>query len=177
MFEEIDIKNLPDNVFQLLDHDWMLITAGTKDKFNTMTASWGTYGILWNKPIAIIFIRPHRYTFSFVENSSQFTLTVFPEKYRKTLQYCGQFSGRNVDKIKETGLKPLILPSGNIAFEQARIIIECKKLYADYLTSENFIDKEIIHRIYPSKDFHRMYIGEITRCLVLNELRSEKSDS
>jgi flavin reductase (DIM6/NTAB) family NADH-FMN oxidoreductase RutF len=172
MFEEIDIKSLPDNVFHLLENDWMLITAGTKDKFNTMTASFGTFGILWNKPIAIIFIRPQRYTFAFVEKNPEFTLTVFQEKYRKALQYCGQFSGRNVDKVKETGLTPLVLPSGNIAFEQARIIIECKKIYSDDFKSENFIDKEIIHRIYPTKDFHRMYIGEITKCLVLDELRS-----
>jgi flavin reductase (DIM6/NTAB) family NADH-FMN oxidoreductase RutF len=170
MLEEIDIKSLPDNLFHLLDDEWMLITAGTKDNFNTMTASWGTYGILWNKPIAIIFIRPHRYTLKFVENNSSFTLAVFPEKYRKTLNYCGQFSGRNVDKVKVTGLVPLVLPSGNIAFEQARLIIECKKLYADELKSENFVDKEIIHRIYTTKDFHKIFVGEITKCHVLNEL-------
>jgi flavin reductase (DIM6/NTAB) family NADH-FMN oxidoreductase RutF len=174
MFEEIDVKNLPDNVFHLLENDWMLITAGTKDNFNTMTASFGTFGILWNKPIATIFVRPQRYTFSFLEDNSGFTLTVFHEKYRKALQYCGQFSGRNVDKVKETGLTPIVLPSGNMAFEQARIIVECKKLYADDFKPENFIEKEIIHRIYPSKDFHRMYIAEITKCLVLDELRSEK---
>ena len=174
MFEELDVKSLPDNVFKLLDNDWMLITAGKKDGFNTMTASWGTLGILWNKPVAIIFIRPHRHTFGFVENNTQFTLTFFAEQHRKALQYCGRFSGRNVDKIKETGLTPLILPSGNVAFEEARLILECKKIYVDDLKSENFIDKEIIHTIYPSKDFHRMFFGQITKCLILDEFRSGK---
>jgi flavin reductase (DIM6/NTAB) family NADH-FMN oxidoreductase RutF len=174
MFAEIDVKSLPDNVFQLLDNEWMLITAGKKEDYNTMTASWGAYGILWNKPVAIIFIRPHRYTFGYVENSPQFTLSFFHERYRKTLNYCGQFSGRNVNKAKETGLTPLLLSSGNIAFEQARMIIECKKLYSDDLKSEHFIDKEIIHRNYPSKDFHKMFIGSITKCYVLDETGTEK---
>ena len=168
-FEEIEVKGLADNTFQLLDEDWMLITAGTIDSFNTMTASWGSFGFLWHKPTATIFIRPHRFTLSFVESNDTFTLSFFAEKYRQILNYCGQHSGRNVDKVQETGLVPLQLPSGNIGFEQARLILECKKMYADELRADKFIDKEIIHRIYPSKDFHKMFIGEISHCYIQNE--------
>jgi flavin reductase (DIM6/NTAB) family NADH-FMN oxidoreductase RutF len=169
IFEEIDVKALPDNVFHLLDEEWMLITAGSKDNFNLMTASWGSFGVLWNKPIAVIFIRPQRYTLSFVENNEYFTLSFFTEKYRKVLNYCGQYSGRMVDKIKVTGLSTVLTPLKNIAFKQARMVIECRKLYADNVRPEKFIDKETIQHIYPTKDFHKMFIGEILNCYLLPE--------
>ncbi len=164
IFDELPVNQVKGNVFDMLNDEWMLITSGTIESYNTMTASWGSFGILWNKPIAIIFIRPHRYTFEFVENNQIFTLSFFGKEHRDILNFCGQHSGRKVDKVKETGLVPYILPSGAITFEQARLIFECKKLYADNLKSENFIDKQIIPRLYPDKDFHKMYIGEINKC-------------
>lgn len=170
LFEEIEVKSLPDNIFQLLDEEWMLITVGTSGSFNTMTASWGSFGILWQRPIATVFIRPHRYTFSFIEKHDNFTLSFFSEKYRNVLNYCGQNSGRNVDKVKETGLSPIILNSGNISFEQARLILDCKKIYTEEIKPEKFIDKEIIHRSYPSKDYHHMYIGEIRQCYLSKDI-------
>ncbi len=171
---EIDIKNLTGNVFQMFDDEWMLITAGTKESFNMMTASWGTFGILWNKPVAIVFIRPQRHTLSFVNKNNQFTMSFFPGKYRHILNYCGQHSGRSVDKVKETGLIPMFTPSGSISFEQARLIVECRKIYSDDIKAEKFIDKDIINTIYPTKDFHRMFIGEIIHCFNLNEIQTKK---
>jgi len=167
IFETIDIESVNENFFSLLNNDWMLVTAGEMDDFNTMTASWGTLGMLWNKPVAVIFVRPHRYTYEFVEKYPYFTLSFFETRYKDILNYCGQHSGKNVDKVKETGLIPYVLPSGAVTFEQARLIIECRKLYFDDLKHDHFIDKEIIHRAYPSKDFHRFYIGEIMQCYQL----------
>jgi flavin reductase (DIM6/NTAB) family NADH-FMN oxidoreductase RutF len=171
-FTEIEIKSLQDNVFKLLDNDWMLITAGKKDACNLMTASWGTFGILWNKPVATIFIRPHRHTLKFVQENSFFTLSFFPHHCRHILNYCGQHSGQTVDKIKETGLIPMETETGNVGFEQARLIIECKKLYSDELKSDKFINLELMHKHYPSKDYHQIFIGEILHCFVSKE--SEK---
>jgi flavin reductase (DIM6/NTAB) family NADH-FMN oxidoreductase RutF len=142
----------------------MLVTAGKIDHFNTMTASWGTTGILWNKPIAVCFIRPHRYTFEFAEKYELFTLSFFDPLHRGALNYCGAHSGRNVDKMAGTGLTPIATPNGNITYEQSRLVIECKKLYADYLKEQNFIEKSLITRNYPQKDFHRFFIGEIVGC-------------
>jgi flavin reductase (DIM6/NTAB) family NADH-FMN oxidoreductase RutF len=167
IFETIDIESVNENFFSLLNHDWMLVTAGEMDDFNTMTASWGTLGMLWNKPVAVIFVRPHRYTYEFVEKYPYFTLSFFETRYKDILNYCGQHSGKNVDKVKETGLIPYALASGAVTFEQARLIIECRKLYFDDLKHDHFIDKEIIHRAYPGKDFHRFYIGEIMQCYQL----------
>jgi flavin reductase (DIM6/NTAB) family NADH-FMN oxidoreductase RutF len=160
-FSKIDSKEIPGNVVQLMANDWMLITAGTSEKFNTMTASWGALGHLWNKPVAFCFVRPQRYTFEFTEAQDCFTLCFFEEQYREALQICGTLSGRDVNKVEKAGLTPRILESGNVAFEEARLIIECRKMYADFFDSEKFIAPEIPSRIYPTNDFHKMYIGEI----------------
>ena len=165
-YSEIQCKSLNDNVFQLLDNEWMLISAGTLNSFNTMTASWGSFGILWHKPVATIFVRPHRYTNEFLEKNLHFSLSFLGSEHKEILNFCGQHSGRNVDKIKETGLSPLTLPSGCVGFEQARMLFECKKLYVDQLKGESFLEKEIIHKEYPGKDFHHMFIAEIIHVYV-----------
>jgi len=163
-YSKVDPYSLNDNVFDILDKQWMLITAGSADSFNTMTASWGGLGILWNKPIAIIFIRPHRYTYKFVEDNSNFNLSFYTNKYRSALQFIGSKSGRDYNKPKETGLTPVITPENTITFNEARLILDCKKLYFGDLDPKNFIDKGIIEKNYPIHDFHRFYFGEIIGC-------------
>ncbi len=164
------IKTGPDklneNAFNIIGEEWMLITAGTEKNFNTMTASWGTIGILWNKPVAICFIRPQRYTFEFAESSDYYTLSFLEPGNRDILKFCGSRSGRDRDKIRETGLQPMYTELGNVYFEQCRLMIECKKLYADRIKEDSFILPELIGKNYPNKDFHKFYIGEIVSCLV-----------
>lgn len=160
-YTSLDPKEINDNVFKLLDKDWMLITAGTLEHYNTMTASWGHMGIMWNLPVAIAWIRPQRYTFEFTEKYSHFTLSFFTEEYRKALQFCGTKSGRDYDKAAETGLTPVATESGNMYFKEARLVMECRKLYADDLKEEKFIVPELATKHYPTKDFHRFYMGEI----------------
>ncbi len=150
----------------MIGSDYMLVTAGNKTKFNTMTAGWGSFGVYWSKPVAICLVRPQRYTYQFMEKNDYFTLCFFDEKYRDILDYCGTYSGKDVDKIKETGLKPFETDLGNIAFEQARLIIECKKIYYDDVKPELFIDKDIVKKRYYENDFHRIYVGEIVNCFL-----------
>lgn len=164
-FEEISPELFKENPFKLIGDDWMLITAGTMKSVNTMTASWGGLGILWNKNIAICFVRPTRHTFKFIEESDCFTLSFFEEKYRNILDYCGTTSGREVNKIAEAGLTPKEGTLNNIYFEEARLVIECRKIYYQDLNPENFLAPSI-EKNYPLKDYHRMYVGEILRCLV-----------
>ena len=161
VWQQIDVKEITDNSVALFADDWAIITAGTPDNFNMMTASWGCMGNLWNKPVALCFVRPQRYTFEFTEREDCYTLTFFEESYREQLQYLGTVSGRDEDKVKGSNLTPKVLPSGNISFEEARLIIECKKIYADFFDESSFIDTDIITNVYPTKDFHRIYIGEI----------------
>jgi flavin reductase (DIM6/NTAB) family NADH-FMN oxidoreductase RutF len=159
-------EELPDNFFRLINDDWMLITAGNAGNYNTMTASWGTTGILWNRPIAICFIRPHRYTFQFAEQQDCYTLSFFDEEHRHILDYCGAHSGRDINKAKHTGLQPLETGLGNVTFSQARLVLECRKLYADFIKAENFVIQDIIPKFYPQTDFHKFYIGEIGQCYI-----------
>ncbi len=165
-FNSIEPTALKDNFLRLIKDDWMLLTAGSMGSFNTMTANWGSIGFLWNRPIATCFIRPHRYTFEFAEKSEFFTLSFFGLQYREILDFCGTHSGRDIDKAGQTGLKPLETDKGNITFEQARLVLECRKVYADYLKPENFLAPEIEGRNYAGKDYHKFYVGEITGCFL-----------
>ena len=163
-FHRIDPAELRDNVFRIIHEDCMLITAGTLESFNMMTASWGGLGVLWEKKVALCFIRPGRHTFGFVEKSSIFTLSFYAEAYRAALDLCGTKSGRDMDKAREAGLTPITTPAGGIAFDEARLILECRKLYTHDLDPKRFLDAGI-EKNYPNKDYHRMYVGEIVSCL------------
>lgn len=165
-FKEISIRELQDNVVKLIGDDWMLITAGSINSCNMMTASWGGIGNLWNTPVAFIFIRPQRYTYQFTESENYFTLTFFEEKDREILNFCGSTSGKYVNKIEKTGLIPLETEHKNVYFKQARLVIECEKLYSDFIDPKGFTTKEIPENIYPKNDFHKMYIGKILKVLV-----------
>lgn len=163
-FIEISPSELSQNVFDMIGKQWMLVTAGNEQHYNTMTASWGGVGVMWNKNVATTVIRPQRYTFEFIEKSETFTLSFLPEEYREALAICGSKSGRDIDKAKETGLTPVGFED-HVYFEQAEMVFVCRELYKADLTPDGFIDKTIIEQAYPGHDFHRAYIGEIIRVL------------
>jgi flavin reductase (DIM6/NTAB) family NADH-FMN oxidoreductase RutF len=164
-FTQIKPTYITDNVFKLLDKDWMLVTAGNLEDYNTMTASWGHLGILWNLPVAIAYIRPQRYTYEFANRYPEYTLSFFTERYRTALQFCGTRSGRDHDKAAETGLTPVQTERGNVIFQEARLVLECRKIYEDDLKKKNFLLPEIATKNYPRNDFHRFYMGEVVNVL------------
>lgn len=164
LWKEIEPEKLSDNIWKLVGKDWMLITAGTLREWNTMTASWGTFGVLWQKQVAICFVRPTRHTFGFINRSDYYTLSFFAEEHRKTLNFCGSHSGRDTDKAKATGLVPVALEDKAVAFEQARLTLLCKKIYTHDIDNTRFLDPGI-ESLYPEKDYHWLYIGEIVRCM------------
>ncbi|OPY71533.1 MAG: Flavoredoxin [Syntrophorhabdus sp. PtaU1.Bin050] len=125
--KEISPEAIMDNIFKLIGKDWMLVTAGTDVSFNTMTAAWGGLGVLWDKKICFCVIRPTRYTYTFMEKHEGFTLSFFEEQYRGALTYCGTKSGKDVDKIAQTGLTP-VFDNGIIYFSEARLVIVCRKI-------------------------------------------------
>ena len=146
-YQKIRPEDLHDNPFSLIGKDWMLITAGTKDSWNTMTASWGGLGVLWNRNVCFCFVRYTRHTWSFMEKSHRFTLSFFEEKYRPALNFCGSHSGRDCDKAKETGLHPVATETGNIYFSEARLVLECEKIYFSDILPANFLDGDIVRSI------------------------------
>lgn len=165
-FKEINPAAIDDNFIKLIGSDWMLITAGDHTSYNTMTASWGGVGFMWNHPVAMAVIRPQRYTYEFTEREECLTLSFLGEDHRKALQYCGTHSGRDEDKISKAGLSVTFTEDDTPAIAQARLVLECKKLYVSDLKAEGFIDQSIIERWYPEKDFHRVYILQIARAYI-----------
>ena len=165
-FKEIAIEDLQLNPFQKISRQWMLITAGNELESNTMTASWGGLGIMWGKNVATAYIRPQRYTKEFVDNNDLFTLSFLPEEKREALNICGRVSGRDVeDKWAEAGLHPYYV-DGTTAVEEAEMVLVCKKLYAQEMYPECFIETECDTKWYPQADYHTMYIAEIVKVLV-----------
>lgn len=155
--------DISENVIKLIGKDWMLITAGGENSFNTMTASWGALGEIWSKPVSIITVRDIRYTYEFLENNEHYTLSFFPDEYKDALTILGTKSGRDSDKVKESGLTPLPLENGTIGFKEAKLVIECKKLYAEPFKKASFIDETVYENIYEKGEnsMHTLYIGEI----------------
>lgn len=140
---------------------WLLLTAGNSKDYNSMTVAWGSIGNMWNLPFAQVVVRPTRHTFGFMEKYSTFTLCTFPEKYRDALLLLGKKSGRDGDKISESGLTPV--PSGDVeapAFQEADQVLECRKMYWQDMNPRHFLDPSIEDQ-YPEKDYHRVYFGRI----------------
>lgn len=164
-FRELAIEEVSWNPFTKIGKEWLLITAGDKENHNTMTASWGGVGIMWGKNVATVYIRPQRYTKEFVDANERMTLSFFNEDYRKALSICGSKSGRDCDKEAEAGLTPYEI-DGTTAFEEADMILVCKKQYHQDMLSECFDEKENDEKWYAAKDYHTMYIVEIEKILV-----------
>ena len=103
---------LTTDIFSEFDQVWALVTAGTPDNFNTMTISWGGMGTLWGRPVATVYIRTSRYTHEFVDANEYFTISFYPEEYKKVLGILGSKSGREMDKMHDSGLTPKYLDKG-----------------------------------------------------------------
>lgn len=163
-FKEIPVEALRDNMVTLISDEWMLISAGNADGYNMMTASWGYMGEMWGKHCAVCGIRPQRYTREFMDRADYYTLSFFGQD-KAVHAVCGKQSGREVDKAAATGLVP-VFADRSVYFEQARLVLVCKKLYVQDLDEACFVDSSLLDRWYPEKDYHRMYTGEIVKVLI-----------
>lgn len=160
---DISVLSKEDTI-DLIGRQWMLITAGSQCGFNTMTASWGGIGYLWNRPVAFVFVRPERYTHEFIEQSNHMTLSFYDESYRKALQTCGTKSGRDTDKVKAAGLTPLELMPEAITFAESRLTLVGRKLFKCAMKETDFLGQEVLHRWYndqPGGSLHDIYVVEI----------------
>lgn len=165
--KEISIEEFMENPFKLIGKDWMLITAQKDDKINTMTASWGGLGVIWNKNVVTVYIRNSRYTKEFIDSENRFSLCVLPETYRKELGYCGKVSGRDEDKIAKCGFT-VGHNNGVPFFKESRIVINCKKLYAQQMEYDCFTEEgeNLPNTFYADNDWHVMYIAEIENIFI-----------
>ena len=161
----VNPKDFSENVFKMFDDSWCLIASYDEKHvplpYNAMTASWGGMGVLWNKNVFFCFIRPQRYTKEFTDNSEYISLSFFDEDKKKALTYCGRNSGRDGDKLKEVGLNVSVSDKGVVEFDDAKITVIGRKLFSSVLKEADFIDKSLIEKNYPNKDYHTVYVCEI----------------
>ena len=149
------------DIFSQFDKKWALITAGNKDSFNTMTISWGGMGTIWNKPVVTAYVRTSRYTHEFIDREDYFTVSFFPEEYKKTLGVLGSKSGRDMDKMHDSGLTAKVLEN-SVTFEEAELTLVCKKLFKQTLSKDNIVESETSARAFYNTDAeHDLYIGEV----------------
>ena len=161
-FKKINISELSFNPFEKIGKEWMLITGGDKTSFNTMTASWGQFGVLWNKNVLTCYIRPNRYTYKFVEKGEKFAVSFLGEQYRSALAFCGSHSGKNCNKVAEAKITPIEF-EGCVGFEESDMIIVCRKLYSYDMNEDGFLtDDGIPEKFFGTDPYHRAYISEIT---------------
>lgn len=146
------------NPFTKFAKDWALVTAGTKEKFNSMTIAWGGMGTLWRVPVLQIFIRPNRYTFKFLEENEYFTVSFYDKKYKKALGIMGSKSGKDFDKVQLTGLTPKFLENG-ITYEEATETYVCKKIYMKEMDKSKFPEK--VSDMYKDEPAHYVIFGEL----------------
>lgn len=165
---EIKASQIDENVIKLISKDWMLITAGTIDNYNMMTASWGFMGEMWGMDTVEVVVRPERYTREFIDREKRFTLTFFPHEMTKALEFMGTHSGRNFNKMKYQGLQSEELPTGQVTFCGARLVIECEVVYHDQLNADNFLDKNLLDKWYGDGKggLHERYYARILRVWV-----------
>lgn len=159
----IAIDDLQVRAHQLWNGQWFLLTAGdfAAGAYNTMTVSWGSLGTIWNKPFAQVVVRPGRHTRAFMDAHATFTLSSFPASHRDALTLLGTKSGRDGNKIAESGLTPAAATLvAAPCFAEAELVIECRKLYWQDMEPANFLSPAI-EKNYPRKDYHRIYWGEI----------------
>ncbi len=157
-FRQISADKIPGNIVKLLNN-WTLITSGTAEKTNVMTASWGGLGVFWEKPVAFCFLNPSRYSVQTMDQGETYTISFYTEAYKDAMLYCGNNSGRNTDKIKGSGLTPIKTPSGATAFAEAWMIFECKKIIAQQISPDAV--KTQVPAEWSKNGYHKMYVGEI----------------
>ena len=158
--KQIDVHDLDMQPFNTLGNDGILLVAGDENKSNPMTISWGFFGIMWGKPVAIVAVRTTRYTYDFMNDVNEFTLNWVDDDHKPALIICGTKSGRDIDKYTEGNITPM--KSQNVvtpSIKESKIILECKTIYASDLTENGFIDKAIVNMY--NDDYHRLYFGEI----------------
>jgi len=160
---EIPFDDFRPRALELWGSHWLLLTVGdfAKRDFNSMAVGWGSFGTMWERPFAMVVVRPTRHTFSFLARHDGFTLCAFPERHRGAVELLGTRSGRDGDKIRESGLTPLAARVvAAPVFDEAELAVECHKIYWQDLDPAHFLTPEI-QELYPKKDYHRMFFGEI----------------
>ena len=164
IYKTTNPRTIKDNLIKCFADEWALITAGTVEGYNMMTASWGFVGEMWGEDSVAVVVRPQRYTMQFIENNDYFTVSFYGEN-KDIHKICGTKSGRDTDKTKEAGLTP-VKNEKYVYFKEARLVIVVKKQFVQQMSPECFTDKTIMDKWYPNSDYHNIIVGKIEKVLV-----------
>ena len=167
-YELVDAKEFNDNIFKLVGEDFTVITAG--EQANSMLAGWGGIGVFFDKPVTWGVLRANRYTLEKMRETGTFTMCYFPEEYKEDIMKFGMVSGRDSKKMEETALTLMQTPAGVPAFEEAKIIIECKLIAATSVNKDEFYTEEARQFFQEgfddAGDWHKIVFGDITNIYV-----------
>ncbi|WP_295935493.1 flavin reductase [uncultured Alistipes sp.] len=166
LFTQIDPTGIPADVFTLVGKDFTVLTGGTSEHYNSMVASWGGWGVLFNKPATWCFLRANRYTLELIRKHNTYTMSYFDDEYKVDIMPFGMKTGRDGDKMKDTKLTAVETPSGNMTFKEAKLIIECRLTEVTTVSPDDFRTEEgrsFVEGGYAeAKDYHKIVFGEIT---------------
>ena len=167
LFRAISPEEISDNVFTLVGKIYPVITVRTPENCNAMVASGGGMGVQFGKPTTWCIFPKNRYTLDLIKLEQAYTLSYFPDEYREQYMFLGTKSGRDSNKMKDVELSTIVTPLGNMAFEEARLIIECKLLQISTILADDFYTDEArayLAEAYTDPGEIRQYVfGEIIR--------------
>ena len=150
--------------FELFYKEWALVTAGTEQDCNTMTIGWGGLGTLWSKPVCTVYVKPCRHTHGYLEHNDYFTVSFFPSRYRDALKLLGTKSGRDGDKIGESGLTVQPLEEGTVTFREASCTLVCRKIYRQDMDTAA-MPADVVEKYYTEEAAHTVFVGEVVRVI------------
>ena len=166
-YVKIAPTEIPGNIIERVSEEWMLITSGNKESYNTMTAGWGGLGTLWSTPVAFMAVNNTRYTYEFLQKNDIYTLTFFDGEQKEAMTYLGSHSGRDGDKVAQSGLTPMETPLGSMSFGQGTMILECRKMYENKLDPKSIFDDQIAAGYLKNDGQHHvLFFGEIVNVWV-----------
>ena len=164
--KKIEFQDLGVNVFEIFSKRCPLLLAGDKESSNLMTIGWGGLGTLWSQPVCTVYVRPQRYTYQFMEQKDTFSVAVLGEEYASQIAYCGKNSGRDGDKAEACGFTLDYGVEDTPLIAQAEMVFVCRKLYAQDMKPECFLDEQPRQRYYAQDDYHRVYVGRVEEVYV-----------
>ena len=168
LFVAADVKDLGTPF--AIGEDFSVLTAGDSNLYNSMVASWGGWGILFERPSIYHFLRSNRYTLELMRKKNTYTVSLFPAEYKDQIMIFGGSSGRDSNKMKETTLTAVATPSGNITYKEAAVVLECKLSEVTTVTPDDFLnesDKQFVVDAHAETgEYHKMIFSEITNVWV-----------
>jgi flavin reductase (DIM6/NTAB) family NADH-FMN oxidoreductase RutF len=147
---------------QLVAGGAFLVSVDRNGHPNAMTIGWALLGTAWHRPVLLVLVRPSRYTHDCLRHSRAFTVNVPLGKMKKELEFCGEKSGRDVDKFAALHLRHE--PGREVpipVLTDCDLIYECQVIGEVALEPASIISGEVQERFYPKGNLHTLFFGEV----------------